>query len=132
MEHPKYAGELYQWIGFTGWSEDKIPRYREIERPLRDIVNKALQEKGSRKKRSIDKVTLASLGWGSEHELAFEELRHEFVNAMERGHYDPELVTCVWTDASQLYYGGAVTQCTPDELKKPVREQKHVVLITRL
>ena len=41
---------------------------------------------------------------------------------------DPQKVICVFTDASELYWSGVVTQCTKDELTKPSAEQRHMPL----
>ena len=74
MSPPTTAADLYELISTTGWCRDKIPHYADLERPLRAIVNKALEGKRKRTKKSVRNITLNSLGWNKKLDEALEFL----------------------------------------------------------
>ena len=130
MPLPTTAKDVYQWVAFMAWSEDKIPGLARLTQPLRDIVNNAfeLRKTKSRKASAIANVSVKAAGWTDETTKQWEELKTAFVNGVTRSIYDESLVTCLHTDASNFHYDGILTQCEPSELSKPIGEQKHTVL----
>ena len=130
MPMPTTAAEVYQVYGFMQWCSDHIPKFAEKSAFMRDIIKQAFALKGStsRKMGVIKNVKVTDVGWTAETTEQWEKLRTAFINSIENAVYDPRKVLCIHTDANQFHFSGCLTQCTPDELNKPIREQKHVVL----
>lgn len=63
--------------------------------------------------------------WGSEHQDAFDDLISQINNLMIMALPNPSKVICVFTDASDKFYGGLVTQVPPSQLNLPVKDQQH-------
>ena len=93
------------------------------------MVDTALKIKGKRTIKSIEKVTLASVGWNDDSARQFDAFRDAMTSTVQRTYYDPERVTCIWTDANEFNYSLIMTQCAVDELQKDVDEQAHTILV---
>lgn len=102
-----------------------IPDFTERIAPLRTLLEEAYSRSGSRKKKSIQKYSVISLGWGSEHDSAFKDLQEQLQIAVKLAHRNPELDLCAFTDASDRFWAGVVTQCQAGEVEKVVTEQRH-------
>ena len=102
-----------------------IPDFPNRISPLKKVLEEAYTKSGSRTKKSIQKIQLSSLTWGPEHEAVFRNFQDEIKNLAKLAHRDPKKAICVYTDASDAYRAGVVTQCEADELDKNVENQKH-------
>lgn len=126
---PRTAGELCEYVHGVNWISLSIPRFAERVAPLRDLLETAYAKAGgSRKKKSIAKIPLADLGWEEAHVKAFKDLQVQIQQSTRLTHRDPSKTLCVHTDASDKYWAVAATQCDPDELGKPLIDQKHYPL----
>jgi len=125
MEMPKTAEELAQFIYCCRWMSLAIPNFAQRIGPLVDVLEEAYARSGKRTKKSIKKVALHTLSWGTAQEEAFRDIQDSIRSAVTLSYPDPEKVICVFTDASERYWSGVVTQCAESEVKKPSGEQKH-------
>ena len=82
-----------------------------------------------RTKRSVRNVKLTSTSWGPKHLAAWQKLKDAVATSVTRAVYDPTKQTCVWTDASNRFWSGVITQCEPGEQDKPKDEQRHTILV---
>ncbi len=75
-ELPLTVAELCEYVHGLSWISNSIPRFAERVAPLRDFLETAYAKAGgSRKKKSIAKFALSSLGWNSDHAAAFTDLQ---------------------------------------------------------
>ena len=70
-------------------------------------------------------MKLRDIGWDIIHASAFHEINAAIANTVTLSYPRDDYVTCVFTDASDTHWAGVITQCHPDELKKPFQEQCH-------
>ncbi len=74
-EPPRTAAELCEYVHGLSWISNSILRFAERVAPLRTLLETAYSKAGgSRKKKSIAKFPLSSLGWNSDHATAFADL----------------------------------------------------------
>jgi len=125
VEKPETGAELCEYVHCLTWMANAIPDFTERVAPLRTLLEEAHRRSGSRTKRSVQKYTVVSLGWGHEHEVAFESLQDQLHTSVKLAHRDPDKELCIYTDASERYWAGVVTQCERRELEKNVMEQRH-------
>lgn len=124
LHPPQTGGDLYQFLGAVGWMRSQIPNYAQRVGPLQDLLTIVLDQCPSRTKKSATKVSLRSQ-WNSDHQQAFKEIISAVNYLMVVALPDPQKVICVFTDASDKFYGGIVTQVLPSELSLPFEEQQH-------
>ena len=55
----------------------------------------------------------------------FREFQEEIHSMTTLSHRKREMVLCVYTDASDAYWAGVVTQTNADDLDKDLRDQRH-------
>ena len=122
---PDTAEELAQFIYCCRWMSIAIPDFTGRTAPLTAVLEQAYSQSGKRTNRSIRPIRLRSLSWGPDHVKAFLQLQDCLRNAVQLAHPDPEKVVCVYTDASERYWSGVVTQTTPEQLSLPVEQQGH-------
>ncbi len=51
--------------------------------------------------------------------------KSSYVNMVKLAHREPSMALCVYTDASDAFWAGVVTQCEPEDLNKEVEDQRH-------
>lgn len=123
---PRTASELCEYVHGVNWVSTSIPRSAERVFPLCELLETAYAKaNGSRKKKSIAKFALSTLGWSQKHSVAFKDLQNQIQEAKSLTHRDPDMVLCVSTDASDKHWAVATTQCYSSELEKPIHEQCH-------
>jgi len=102
-----------------------IPNFAQRIGPLHAVLEQDCAQSGRRTKKSIKKIALRTLSWGPVQEKAFSDLQDSLRIAVTLSYPKPEKVICVFTDASERYWSGVVTQCCADVLKKPSNRQQH-------
>lgn len=122
---PRNAGELCEYVYCLQWMSTAIPNFIERIAPLRDILEAAYKKAGSRKKRAIRGISLSDLAWGPEHETAFLDLQTQIRQSVKLSHRKQGWDVCVFTDASELFWSGVITQCRKGDLDKDTENQRH-------
>lgn len=125
MSMPTTAEELSEFAYCCRWMSVAIPQFAVRIAPLTAILEEAYSRSGRRTTKSIKRILLNSLSWGPTHVEAFHSLQDTLCNAITLSYPDPHKVVCVFTDASQHYWSGVVTQADASELSKPYRLQQH-------
>jgi len=85
MKTPSHAGELQQLLCATNWMRPSIPSYAKIVAPLHELLESVYREAGSRKKRSIAKVSLTNQ-WGTAHDNAFALIKEQLARSTKISH----------------------------------------------
>lgn len=122
---PRNGAELVQFVYCVNWMSTAIPRFPERVAPLRKLLEKVYKQVGRRTKSAVAKVQLVPMGWTECHTLAFKDLQLQLKNAVKCAHRNQDKTLCLFTDASDEYWAGVVTQCVKAELEKEVPDQKH-------
>lgn len=129
MTSPTTASHLRTYLASTNWIRSSIPEYTTLVAPLQTILKEALRtattNSDSTRKAAADKVLLTSLGWNHTHEAAFRRINNAIAHSVTLAYPSDDRSTCIFTDASDLHWGGVVTQCETSELLKFVRDQHH-------
>lgn len=93
--------------------------------PLLAALEAARNKTGRRTKRSIRGMSLQSLLWGAQKVKTFNGLQDILRNALKTAHPKSDHAVCVYTDASEYYWSGVVSQNKSSELSKPIEGQNH-------
>jgi hypothetical protein len=125
LSPPTTAAELQQFVCATNWMRSSIPNYNQVVDPLRRLLDVATKAAGSCKKTALARVALVAVGWSADHAECFESVKKALANVVPLAHPREDLVVCVFTDASDLFWGAVATQVPPTDLDLPLEEQRH-------
>lgn len=90
ISKPETGAELCEYFHCLIWMTNAIPDFIERVASLRNLLEEAHLRSGSRTKKSVQKYTVSSLGWGNEHDVAFESLQEQLRTSVKLAHRDPE------------------------------------------
>ena len=102
-----------------------IPAFNVRIAPLVDILERAYQVSGKRTKKSILNMPLGKLSWGKAHVDAFRSMQTSILNSTKLPYPKKEKVLCLFTDASDRFWSGEVTQTDDVQFSLEVGEKKH-------
>jgi hypothetical protein len=124
MGTPQNGGDLVQYVAALNWMRSSLPLFAEKAAPLQDLQE--VVYKGA-KGRTKKKATSASLEgrWTKTCEKVFRQLQEDILTLMTTAHPDPKQRLCVFTDASDAFYSGIITQVPDHHLDLPVHDQQH-------
>ena len=125
MQVPEYADELSTFIYCCRWMQISLPGFVKHVHVLNEVLEKAYRKTGKRTKKAIRGLPLRTLSWNDGHVNAFMAIKDSIIEAVRLSYPDPNMVPCVFTDASDFYWSGVVTQVSRNELQKPFNEQHH-------
>ena len=128
IESPTTGDELQQFICAVNWLQMSLPNYAPTMKPLQVFMEKVYNMAKGRTKVKVKKVKLKEVGWSKEEEKAWENVKEMLRHSVTLAHPDPKAEVCVFTDASEEYWGAIVTQIPKEDLKKPLENQRHQVL----
>jgi hypothetical protein len=122
LERPVNAQQLQQFIGACNWVRSTIPRFSEEISPLQTMLLNYTRDAKSMKGSSLRKYKLE---WNEKTNLCFQHIKTLLANQVKLAHFDPQSVLCLFTDASDSFYGIMLTQINSEEVDTPIWEQKH-------
>ncbi|KAE9282551.1 hypothetical protein PR003_g27380 [Phytophthora rubi] len=125
MQPPRTAGELQQFVCAANWMRQSIPEYSRLSAALYEALERAAQVAGSRKQNKLAKVRLDEVGWHDTEASSFEAVRAALLRMVPLAHPRPTAEVCLYTDASQDFWGAVLTQLKPGEAELPLTEQQH-------
>lgn len=125
IKEPETGAALAQFIYCTRWMSNCLPNFSRVSQPLIDILEEAFKKSGKRTKRSIKNIKLATSSWGEVHSNAYNELQDMLRNQVKLSYPKPDMVTCMFTDASDHSWAEVVTQVPPEDLEKNREDQRH-------
>jgi hypothetical protein len=129
MSKPSNASELRTYLASANWIRSSIPNFARVAAPLQELLTSALQVAmttyQSSKAAAAKRIILADHGWNSSHDSAFSQLNSAIAASVTLAYPDPDWDLCLFTDASDLHWGAAITQRQPQDSAKPIREQVH-------
>ena len=122
---PATAADLQQFLCATNWMRSSIPCYTELVAPLRQLLDEATKTIGSAKKTKLIKVQLAAIGWVDDHLACFTRIKKALLAMVPLAHPRADMMVCLYTDASDGFWGAIATQVPFDDLSLPLDEQRH-------
>ena len=125
---PTNGADLQQFLCAVTWLQLTLPNYSQTINPLQVFMEKVYQVAKGRSKRKVKRIKLNELGWGTQQDSAWNDVKQMLAHSMTMAHPDPEKMTCVFTDASEDFWGAIVTQIPKEDVAKPIDEQAHELL----
>jgi transposase InsO family protein len=126
MAKPTTVSELRTFLASANWMREAVPRYTEVVAPLQSLLTAAIRLLPVKPKNAAKSFLLSTVGWTQEHDAAFNAMKKALAHSVTLSYPSDSLVTCVWTDASDEFWAGVVTQTAQSELLKPVLQQSHM------
>ncbi|KAF0731194.1 hypothetical protein Ae201684_011457 [Aphanomyces euteiches] len=102
-----------------------IPCYTELVAPLRQLLDQATKKIGSAKKIKLARVQLSTVGWDNSHMACFNRLKDALLAMVPLAHPRADMMVCLYTDASEGFWGAIATQVPYDDLSLPLEDQRH-------
>jgi hypothetical protein len=124
LSAPTTGADLLQFVCAVNWMRLSIPAHNRIVEPLRQALERVYQVAHGRTKRKAANVLLADIGWGQAEDVALAEAKEALSSVVALAHPDPTKLLCVFADASEEYWGGAVVTQIPREHKTRVLEEQ--------
>jgi RNase H-like domain found in reverse transcriptase len=124
MGTPQNGGDPVQHVAALKWMRSSLPLFAEKSAPLQDLLEVVYQEAKGRIKKKTTSVSLEEK-WKETCEKAFRQLQEDVQTLMTTAHPDLKQRVCVFTDASDLFYSGMITQVPEHHLDLPVHDQQH-------
>ena len=122
---PRTADELQHLLTASNWLRVSLPQYAEVVSELSNMLKESQKAVGSAKKTKLRKRVLE---WDEAGITAFKNLKDLLSKSVELSHfhYEKDYVLCLFTDASDHFWGIILTQVLRSEwATKPLQEQKH-------
>jgi hypothetical protein len=114
MSKPNNASELRTYLASANWIRSSIPNFARTAAPLQELLTHALKFASatfnSTKTTAAKRVNLVEQGWDSCHDTAFANLNAAIAASVTLAYPNPEWDLCLYTDASDLHWGAAITQ----------------------
>lgn len=115
MQSPQTAGDLQRFLCAVNWTRQSIPEFTRITVVLYDALERAAQIAGSRKKVKLSRVRLEDVSWGADEVAGVEAVREALLKMVPLAHPSPTADLCLYSDASNDYWGAVVTMLDPEE-----------------
>ncbi|KAH9135325.1 hypothetical protein AeRB84_019220, partial [Aphanomyces euteiches] len=122
---PTTAADLQQFVCATNWMRASIPDYNKLIDPLRRLLDVAVKAAGSSKKKALARAPLSLVGWSQDHAACFEDVKSALANVVPLSHPRSDMELCVFTDASDKFWGAVATQIPSEDLSLPLEDQRH-------
>lgn len=119
------GAELQQFVCAMQWMRMGIPEFSSLVRPLAELLEIVYGRVGKRTRLAAGRVNLLSVGWCTDHEDASLRCKEALENQVTLAHVDIDKRLCVYTDASECFWSGLVTQIPMEDLSKLCYEQRH-------
>ena len=125
MAKPTTVAELRTYLASANWMRGSIVKFTEMAAPLQSLLTQALSITTKTTQRAVAKILLSNHGWNATHDAAFNDINAAIAASTLMAYPNDSMQLCVFTDASDDFYAGIVTQCDPAELAKPMLQQHH-------
>lgn len=106
---PRFAGELCEFVHCCRWMSSCIPNFSERISTLNAVLENAYQVSKRRTKRSVKNLRLAALGWTEDHTICYRSIQDSLREAVQLSYPKNNLTTCIFTDASSMFWSAIVT-----------------------
>jgi transposase InsO family protein len=128
MPVPRVAAELLSFLASVGWMRDSIVAYASLVDALHEILEAALRLSASRKKTAAAKINLVDAGWTATTTATYRGVQAALMESVRLSHVDSAQQLCMFTDASDKFWAGILTQVPHVDMDRPLAEQRHQLL----
>jgi Reverse transcriptase (RNA-dependent DNA polymerase)/RNase H-like domain found in reverse transcriptase len=128
MGTPQNGGDLVQYVAALNWMRSSLPLFAEKVAPLQNLLEVVYKEAKGRTKKKAASVSLDGR-WSQTCEKAFRQLQEDIIALITTAHPDPKQRICVFTDASDAFYSGMITQ-VPENVVNPTLNSLETGLLT--
>ncbi|KAG3254332.1 hypothetical protein PI124_g1146 [Phytophthora idaei] len=122
MQPAQTAGELQQFLCAANRMRRRIPEYTRTAATLYEALERAAKVAGSRKKNKHARARFSDASWSDKEIASFEDVHRALLGMVPLAHPKPTADLCLYTHASQDFWGAVVTQLEPDEVSLPLEE----------
>ncbi|KAH9100833.1 hypothetical protein Ae201684P_007025 [Aphanomyces euteiches] len=120
---------LQQFICAMNWMCTSIPRYNVVVGPLADLMERVYTLAGGRTRQKVSKIPLSEAGWDGSHVECLAACKKVLGQAVTLAHPKSDKLVCVFADASDLHWGGVVTQIPPEQADRELDALQHEPLM---
>ncbi|ETV74095.1 hypothetical protein H257_11397 [Aphanomyces astaci] len=106
---PTTTADLQQFVCAINWMRSSIPCYTELVVPLRQLLDAATNV----------------VGWDVGHLPCFDKIKESLLTMVSMAHPRVDMMVCLYTDASDSFWGAIATQVPFEDLVLPLEEQRH-------
>ena len=110
---PENAATLRQFLASANWVRGRIPQFAELVTPLQELLVQCLA-KCKRKTTRVAAKALLKDEWTEIHAKSFQAIKDGVANAVKLAHVRDDATLCLFTDASDLFFGAVLTQISAD------------------
>ena len=125
MSAPTTVGALMELVHGANWMRTAIPNFSQLIAPLHDLLETNYSNHRTRKKTRLTNRPISA--WGDEHQAAFSTLIKAIKEQATLATVDRKQRLCLFTDASEPYWSGVLTQVSllDFESGKPPQDWEH-------
>ena len=125
MQLPTNGAHLPQFVCAQQWVKTAIPNFTALVEPLHRFLENVYKVANARTKRSVSKILLSTVGWGEKESSAFNRCRSALTRKVTLAHRDQTARLCIYTDVSDMFWSGIVTQIPRSDVSKAHQAQRH-------
>ncbi|KAF0744145.1 hypothetical protein Ae201684_001287 [Aphanomyces euteiches] len=129
LKVPVTGQDLQQFICAMNWMRMSIPRYNVVVKPLTDLMEKIYALAGGRTRQKVAKIRLSEVGWNASHVDCLTSCKKALGQAVTFAHPKSDKLVLLFADASDLHWGGVVTQIPPEQADRELDAQEHEPLM---
>ncbi|KAF0712314.1 hypothetical protein As57867_004858, partial [Aphanomyces stellatus] len=129
LKPPVTGQDLQQFICAMNWMRMSIPRYNVVVKPITELLEAVYKAAGGRTRQKVSKVRLAEIGWNDTHAACLAKCKEVLGQAVTLAHPKEDSLICVFADASDMHWGGVVTQIPRGQVDRELESQEHEPLM---
>lgn len=125
MDKPTDGAQLQQFFCALQGVKTCIPDLSRLVDPLHLFLETLYTRADSRKKRALARISFDNVGWGDKERSAFKACIEALSTRVTLAHRDQSKRLCVYTDASDNFWSGIMTQIPPEDTSLHHNKQRH-------
>ena len=116
LRRPETCRELQHFLAATNWLHLHLPIFAEVVSPLRDLLESVLRGVTRRIKRASSAKAISKTRWDDKCENSWSESKVLLQECFTLEQPRENCSVMVFTDASDLHWGGMITRVPEDGL----------------
>ena len=116
LRRPETGLELQHFLAATNWLHLHLPMLAEVVSPLRDLLESLLRGVTRWNKRAASSKAISKARWEDTCENAWKKCKLLLQECVTLAQPRENCSVMVFTDASDLHWGGMITQVPDEEL----------------
>lgn len=125
MEFTTTGTHLQQFVFAIQWVYTAIPDFAYLISELHEIMYLVYEIAGKRTKRAESSINLTAVGWAEKRSRQFDQCKKELTHQCNLNYREPDKRLCLYTDASEVFWSGLITQVCHTPISLPHKQQEH-------